>query len=110
MSVLWHFFSPWQIVLQSRSGVPVPTDVATTVVEPAHEAEDVKEPVVLKKKDDIEQQFGALEQAYLKNARTPYHKALRSRHDSIKLIYSIKKEADWQDLIDSHDSDVSALS
>jgi len=73
--------------------------------------EDMSEPTLLKeesrsKKDVIEKEFGQLETDFLKNAQTTSNGAIRSRSESIKLIYGIQKQDEWLDLINGHDEHV----
>lgn len=58
------------------------------------------------RRDVIDQNFGGLERTFLETAKTASDKNLRSRDDSIRLIYGIKKQEDWLNLVESHDSHV----
>ncbi|KAJ6264117.1 hypothetical protein Dda_0259 [Drechslerella dactyloides] len=103
---LWHFCSPYQIVLQSRSQ-PDPTsdtsiDIATD--SPVQSADSIGEKV----KDTIDKNYGPLEQSYLAQISTVNSGSVganiyRSRDESIKLVYGITKSADWLDLVESQD-------
>ncbi|KAK6353417.1 hypothetical protein TWF696_005382 [Orbilia brochopaga] len=54
-------------------------------------------------KDTIEQNFGHLEEVFLKEASRLADQPRRSRDDSIKSIYGITRTDDWLDLIESQD-------
>jgi hypothetical protein len=103
---LWHFFSPWKIVIQIRPAREA-VKVDEVVTPQAEDATPVKEEEP-RKNDVIEKNFGELEQAYLKAAKSPSSPPKRSRDESIKLLYSVKSPNDWLDLIDGHDSHVSS--
>jgi hypothetical protein len=108
IAALWHFFSPWQIVLQSRSEVrnaASRTNQGDTAVQ-QEEHVSTSEHIEVKR-DEIERDFGDLERSLMKDAKSVSNRGLRSRDDSIRLIYGIKKQEDWLDLIGSHDSHVS---
>jgi len=107
LATIWHFFSPWQIVLQSKAEIRDAALKASAHVKLEAEPEAVNTPGQVElRRDVINQNFGGLERTFLETAKTASDKNLRSRDDSIRLIYGIKKQEDWLNLVESHDSHV----
>ena len=106
---IYRLFSPWKIIIEIRSvsdssnANPSP-DAGVVTSQDAIQAE-VQEQTQLKK-DDIEKNFGPLEESFIKSIRDP-SSPNRSRDESIKLIYDVQSPKDWLDLVDGHDDHVS---
>ena len=62
-----------------------------------------------RKKDEIDKNFGDLEEAFLKSMGERSSTPIRSRDDSIELLYNIKSPSDWLNLMESHDDHVCTL-
>ena len=62
-----------------------------------------------RKKDEIDMTFGDLEEAFLKSIGQRSSTPIRSRDDSIELLYNIKSPSDWLDLVEGHDHHVRTL-
>lgn len=104
---IYRLFSPWTIVIEIRSASAppgtIPDPTPDIVVQDDIPIEIPEEFVV---NDDIEQNFGPLEESFQKLIREPPKPPKRSRDESIKLIYDIKSPNDWLDLVEGHDDHV----
>lgn len=106
-ATIYRLFSPWKIVIEIRSAsapsdtIPGPT---TDIVVHDDISIDILEEFIII--DDIEQNFGPLEESFQKLIREPPKPPKRSRGESIKLIYGIKGPNDWLDLVEGHDDHV----
>ena len=97
---IFHFFSPWRLVIEIRPTRTTDLVVSTQSSSPT----ELEEPD--HKKNYIERNFGSLEEAFLKSVSEPLGSLTRSRDDSIRLIYDMKSPSDWLDLVEGHDDHV----
>lgn len=106
-TTIYRLFSPWKIVIEIRSASAPPstiTDPTSDIV--IQDGIPTETPKVFVINDDIEQNFGPLEESFQKLIREPPKPPKRSRHESIKLIYDSKTPDDWLDLVEGHDDHV----
>lgn len=108
---LFQVFSPWRIVIQRRSvsaeSAVEPSDLGGSKPEvPTPDAGHAEPEEEIRIKDDIEEDFGKLEDSFLKAVGEPSNTPRRSRDHSIRLIYDAKTPNDWLDLVDGHDDNV----
>ncbi|OBT48121.1 hypothetical protein VE00_01038 [Pseudogymnoascus sp. WSF 3629] len=103
-ATVYRLFSPWKIVIEIRSASAppdtIPDPTPDIVVQDDIPIEIPEEFVI---NDDIEQNFGPLEESFQKLIREPPKPPKRSRDESIKLIYDSKSPNDWLDLVEGHD-------
>lgn len=103
-ATIYRLFSPWKIVIEIRSA-SAPQD---TIPDPTSDIV-VQDDIPIEKfviNDDIEQNFGPLEESFQKLIREPAKPPKRSRDESIKLIYNSKGPNDWLDLVEGQDDHV----
>lgn len=106
--LLWHYFSPWAIVVQRRanssdtaSNVTI-TDGVSTPTDPVESPQETS-----RGSDNIEQKLGDSEEAFLSLVGTASAPPSISRDDAIRMIYDIEKREDWLELIERQDDHVS---
>jgi hypothetical protein len=107
----YHLFSPWKLVIEIRlasDGSDTTSDESITVI-PGKDGSHVKLKEQNRKKDEIDKNFGDLEEAFLKSIGERSSAPIRSRDDSIELLYNIKTSSDWLDLVEGHDDHVCTL-
>lgn len=106
---IYHLFSPWKIVIETRSAsdppITSPERVTDTII-PTPDGSGAALKEQSRKRDYIERGFGDLEQAFIKSIREPSDSPKRSRDDSIKLMYDITSASDWLNLLEGHDDHV----
>jgi hypothetical protein len=101
---VFQLFSPWQIVVQRRSPKLSPDAIDQNIVQ---QEDPVKIQEQALNKDYIESNFGLLEDAYLASVgKSSVSRPIRSRDDSIRLLYSTKNATDWLNLVNGHDEHV----
>jgi hypothetical protein len=108
----YHLFSPWKLVIEIRlasDGPDTTSDGRTITVLPGKDGSQVKLKEQNRKKDEIDKNFGDLEEAFLKSIGERSSAPIRSRDDSIELLYNIKRPDDWLDLVEGHDDHVRTL-
>ena len=108
----YHLFSPWKLVIEIRlasDGSDTTSDGSTITVIPGKDGSHVKLMEQNRKKDEIDKNFGDLEEAFLKSMGERSSTPIRSRDDSIELLYNIKSPSDWLDLVEGHDDHVCIL-
>ena len=109
-----RLFSPWKLVSikirsisdPSNSNTSSSSDACGPSAISAQDGSYAKLQEQSRQKDHIENNFGNLEEAFIKSIREPSNPPKRSRDDSIKLIYDIQSPSDWLDLIGGHDDHV----
>jgi hypothetical protein len=109
---IYHMFSPWKLVIEIRStsdpsNTRWSSETSVAAELPAQESLELQEPN--RKQDYIENNFGDLEETFLKSIGGPSDPPKRSRDDSIKQIYGIQSPSDWLDLVEGHDDHVCYL-
>jgi hypothetical protein len=108
----YHLFSPWRLVIEihlASDGSDTASDGSAITVIPGKDGSHVKLTEQNRKKDEIDQNFGDLEEALLKSIGEQSIAPIRSRDDSIGLLYNIKSPSDWLDLVEGHDDHVCIL-
>ena len=105
----YYLLSPWKVVIEIRSAYDLSkpgSDEPANALNPTLGGSSTLLDEARPKKDYIEPNFGDIEEAYLKSIGQPSNFAIRSRDDSIKMIYDIQDDTDWLTLIEGHDDHV----
>ncbi len=113
MFVLFRLFSPYRLVIEIRSELDPPSKClsfnacATPVADPPDGCISAL-PKQNGREDHIEKSFGDLENAFTNSIREPSQSksSIRSRDDSIRLLYDVQNSSDWLNLVEGHDSHV----
>ncbi|RFU27284.1 hypothetical protein B7463_g9043, partial [Scytalidium lignicola] len=104
---IFQLFSPWRVVIERRSALDPressTSDAGAGGVTSAQDSSQEKLQEQSPKKDNIEKNFGNLEEEFIKSIGKPSSASKRSRDDSIKLVYNARSPSDWLDLVEGHD-------